>query len=113
MSFLGKKIIYFDMQVTPFVGQTTFEQQSTVGTPEESAFTYGFEITQYFFFSKNFAVRANYHNRYYKADVLNYQNGAIALTDRSTNEQMFLLGVTLFTDVPSWQDIKGVFSKKK
>lgn len=96
MSFMGKKIIYFDMQVTPFLGMTTYEQQSDVKTPEETAFTYGLDITQYFFFSKNFAVRANLHNRFYKADVLAYQGGAVARPNDMTNTSMFLMGLTYF-----------------
>lgn len=101
MSFLGKKIIYFDMQITPFIGMSSFEQQSQVKTPEESAFSYGFDITQYFFFSQNLAVRANLHNRFYTADVLAYTNGSVPAgevvrSNESTNTTMFLLGLTFF-----------------
>lgn len=96
MSFLGQKIIYFDMQVTPFIGIASYEQQSDVKTPEDSSFAYGIDITQYFFFSKNWAVRANLHNRFYKADVLAYSGGSVARKDDNTNTTMFLMGLTYF-----------------
>lgn len=102
MSFLGKKIIYFDMQITPFIGMTTYQQQSNVRTPEETAFTYGIDITQYFFFTKNLAVRANLHNRFYQADVLAYANGPgisagdVKRSGESTTTTMFLMGLTYF-----------------
>jgi outer membrane beta-barrel protein len=95
MSFLGRKIIYFDMQVTPVIGMSTYEQQSEVKTPEESSFSYGVDVTQFFFFSDNVAVRGTLHNRFYSADVLGYQSGAVTRTD-STTTTMFLVGLTYF-----------------
>lgn len=96
MSFLGKKIIYFDMQVTPFAGLATYEKQSVSQHPSDSSPTIGLDVTQYFFFSQNLAVRVNLHNRFYKADVLNYSTGAVANADSSTSTTVFLMGVTYF-----------------
>jgi outer membrane beta-barrel protein len=102
MSFLGQKIIYFDMQITPFVGMTSYEQQSEVKSPEQSEFAYGIDITQYFFFSKNMAVRAVLHNRFYKADVLAYTDGVginageVKRSGEATSSTMFLMGLTYF-----------------
>ncbi len=96
MSFLGKKIIYFDMQITPFIGMTEVEQQSTVRKPSKTSFTYGFDVTQYFFFSQHWAVRANLHNRFYSADVLDQTTGAVDRSDDQTNTTMFLMGITYF-----------------
>ncbi|MCB0351666.1 MAG: outer membrane beta-barrel domain-containing protein [Bdellovibrionales bacterium] len=102
MSFLGKKIIYFDMQVTPFLGIASYEQQSEVKNPVESSFAYGIDITQYFFFSKNWAVRANLHNRFYKSDVLAYKTvgsinaGDVKRSGEATTTTMFLMGLTYF-----------------
>ena len=96
MSFLGKKIIYFDMQFTPFLGISEYDQQTDDGDKSDSSLSYGFDITQYFFFSKNFAVRANYHNRFYNADVLNYSTGNVARKGESTNTSLFLFGLTYF-----------------
>lgn len=96
MSFLGKKIIYFDMQLTPVIGMTKYEQLSDVRTDEKSSFTYGFNLTQFFFFSNNLAVRADVQNRYYKAEVLNFSTGAVARKGDSADSQNFLLGITYF-----------------
>lgn len=96
MSFLGKKIIYFDMQVTPFVGLSTFEQQSESKHPTETAPTVGFDVTQYFFFSQHVAVRVNLHNRFFKQDVLGYTSGTVVRPDDSTSTTMFLMGLTYF-----------------
>ncbi|OFZ19018.1 MAG: hypothetical protein A2Z20_11605 [Bdellovibrionales bacterium RBG_16_40_8] len=99
MSFLGKKIIYFDMQVTPFIGITTYQQLSTVKSPEQTAFAYGLDITQYFFFSEHWAFRANLHNRFFKADVLAYtgaNEGKVIRSGESTKSTDFLLGFTYF-----------------
>jgi outer membrane beta-barrel protein len=99
MSFLGQKIIYFDMQVTPFLGVSTYEQKSTVKNPTETAFSYGYDVTQYFFFSNHVAVRANLHNRFYQADILSYSGvnaGKIRRSGESQNTTMFLMGITYF-----------------
>ncbi len=96
MSFLGKKIIYFDMQVTPFVGVAQYDQLSETKTSSDSSFAYGFDVTQYFFFSSHVAARINLHNRFYSADVLNYSTGRVARPDDATNTTIFLLGLTFF-----------------
>lgn len=96
MSFLGQKIIYFDMQFTPLLGMTSFEQQSDTISPKKSAFAYGVDVTQYFFFSKNFAVRVNLHNRFYKADILKYSDGTVHHKGQNTTTTMFLMGMTYF-----------------
>ncbi len=105
MSFLGKKIIYFDMQVTPFVGVETYEQleDQLQKDPTQNVFAYGFDIVQYFFFSKHFAIQADLQNRYYHENVVSYGNYPInsiqpGLTKRSdtANTTNFLMGVTYF-----------------
>lgn len=97
MSFLGKKIIYFDMQVTPHLGMSSYEQQNTFGngSTESGVFSYGLDVTQYFFFSKNLAVRANLHNRWYNEDIVYYKTDAPRRSD-TTNITNFLMGVTFF-----------------
>jgi len=95
MSFLGKKIIYFDMQFTPIIGMATYEQQSEVRTPEETAFAYGIDVTQYYFFSNKWAVRLDLHNRFYNSDVLGFKSG-VKTRSESTNTTMFFGGITYF-----------------
>ena len=102
MSFLGKKIIYFDMQFTPFIGVETYEQlvNDTMDNPQKNAFAYGFDVVQYFFFSKHFAVQADLQNRYFQQDIVSYGN-ALALpgtpkSSNTANTTNFLMGVTYF-----------------
>lgn len=97
MSFMGKKIIYFDMQFTPHIGISSYKQIADTGidAKEDSAFSYGLDVTQYFFFEKWFAVRINLHNRWYDEDIIAYQSGASRGSD-STNITNWLLGVTFF-----------------
>lgn len=97
MSFLGRKILYFDMQVTPWIGQASYEQVHDGGLNgrEQSSFAYGLDVTQYFFVHKNFALRLDYHNRWYKHDVLGYQTGSVVRSE-TANTTMFLLGFTYF-----------------
>lgn len=98
VSLLGKKIIYFDMQVTPHIGMSEYEQQvrpANGGNQIESAFTYGLDVTQYFFFSKKAAFRFDLHNRWYEEDVLGYTSGVKTNTN-SNHVLMIMLGFTYF-----------------
>lgn len=104
MSFMGKKIIYFDMAVSPTLGMTTYEQIKKNGNSSQSAFTYGLDITQYFFFSNHFAVRMDWKNQWYPQQVVKYQNsngppaqkeGDSAAT-KSIHDSILMLGVTFF-----------------
>ncbi len=102
MSFLGQKIIYFDMQITPLIGMANYSEVTNRGDRGQSSFAYGFDITQYFFFSNNFAVRANIHNHYYDQKIVSFGSTASpAGTSRRTDTAdttVFLLGVTYFFD---------------
>lgn len=96
MSFMGKKIIYFDMQITPTIGMTKYEQQTDDGSGKtESVFAYGVDVTQYFFFSQNFAVRLNLHNRWSSQEEVAFQNHN-SLGKDSYNDTNFVVGLTWF-----------------
>jgi len=96
MSVMGKKIIYFDMQITPTIGMGSYEQQQEDGKgKKETSFAYGVDITQYFFFSDKFALRFDLTNRWSKQDVVEYQTNAKARSDNE-NTTMFLFGLTYF-----------------
>lgn len=101
MSFMGKSIIYFDMIFTPVLGTTSYDQQTEVGTKSNSAFTYGLDISQLFFFSKHFAIRFDWVNRWYQQEVIRYRTGSggtigSKLKDENVNSTNLLLGVTYF-----------------
>jgi outer membrane beta-barrel protein len=101
MSFLGKKILYFDMAITPTIGITDYDQQSvTLGPKGQSAFTYGFDITQYYFFTSHFAFRIDLKNQWYNEDVIqSFSGSAPAGSSIKTNtdrEMIFLFGFTYY-----------------
>lgn len=101
MSFWGKKIIYFDMAFTPTIGFTNYDQSVEGGDKTKGAFTYGIDITQYFFFTNYFAIRADLKNNWYNADIARFRSsGGIATGDKvnsqTTQDTQFLLGVTFF-----------------
>lgn len=99
MSFMGSKILYFDMQITPWIGAATYSQVAAAATGkndnEETVFSYGIDITQYFFIHKNFALRFDFHNRFYEQDVLAFSSGTVARSE-SANTTLFLFGFTYF-----------------
>ncbi len=95
MSLMGRRILYFDMQVTPHIGQTTYEQRSNVGSFSQTAFTYGLDVTQYFFFSNNVALRMDLKNRWFSEDVIRYSNG-LPIDKRDSNTTLFMLGLSFF-----------------
>ncbi len=101
MSFWGKRIIYFDMAFTPTLGMTQYEQQIEGANKEKSALTYGIDVTQYFFFSRWFAIRADLKNNFYKQEVVKFRNTAPfskgqKVTDKNIQDTMFLLGAEFY-----------------
>jgi outer membrane beta-barrel protein len=98
MSFLGKKIIYFDMAVTPTLGFTQYDQQIEGGNKTKSSLTYGLDLTQYFFFTNYFAIRADVRNQWRKEEIVNYRGTLMGqkVNDKNIHDTMFLLGVTFF-----------------
>src|SRR5690606_39441233 len=57
MSWLGSRILYFDMASSPGLGVTTYDQQTDSGPKAATAPTPSFDVSQSIFFSKNFAFR--------------------------------------------------------
>lgn len=97
VSVLNKKIIYFDMSVSPGVGMTTYEQQLEEGNASKSAPTLTLDITQHYFLSKHFAFRADYKNRWYQEDIVSYRNNASRTTKTDLNHTgLLMFGVTLY-----------------
>ena len=100
MSFLGKKILYFDMAITPTIGMTHYQQRVVTGDQSQDAFTYGFDITQYYFFSSHWAFRFDYRNQWWNEKVVhNDTTGPGAGAPIKTNmdhEMIFLFGITYY-----------------
>lgn len=103
MSFMGKKIMYFDMAVTPTLGMTNYTQMVENDNRSKSSLTYGVDITQYFFFTNHFAIRADLKNQWYSEEVLKYRGSGGALgvkgdkvRDDMNHTTLFLLGLTFY-----------------
>ncbi|MCB0384955.1 MAG: outer membrane beta-barrel domain-containing protein [Bdellovibrionales bacterium] len=95
MSLLGQRIIYFDMAVTPVLGMMNYEQTTKNGNKNDSSFTYGVDITQYFFLSKHIAIRADLKNRWWTEEILHWTSGLKDKT-QTTNSTLFFIGVTYY-----------------
>jgi outer membrane beta-barrel protein len=102
MSLLGHRILYFDMAFTPTVGMTQYDQQTVNGPQHKSAFTYGIDITQYYFLYKWFAIRADLKNQWYSEEIVKYQQGSSTtptgakLRTESNHTSIFLIGFSFF-----------------
>lgn len=101
MSLIGKRILYFDMAFTPTIGMTQYKQQTADGGRDQSAFTYGIDVTQYLFLSKWFAIRADLKNQWYQEEIVKYyQSGTIPtgakLRDQTNHTSIFLIGFSFF-----------------
>lgn len=97
MSFLGYKILYYDLILSGQLGQTTYEQTvvSTQGpSPTESAITFGIGITQMFYLNKNFSIKLDFTNRWYNADVKDFSDVNVDLKSRLIHETQMSLGLT-------------------
>jgi outer membrane beta-barrel protein len=100
MSFWGTKIIYFDMAFTPTIGMTQYDQQIEGGNKTKSAFTYGLDVTQYFFFSRWFAVRADLKNQFSSQEFVKYRGTnppkGSKIEDKMVQDTMFMLGAAFY-----------------
>lgn len=95
MSFLEKKILYFDMGVSLGLGNMTYEQQGRLGTVNKSSFVYSAAVTQQLFLSKHFAVRLDFKNTYSKQNRVNWNNGE-KINGKNNNDTFLTFGVTIF-----------------
>lgn len=101
MSMMGKKILYFDMAFTPAIGIMEYDQITQNSKIAKSAMAYGFDVTQYFFLSRNFSLRLDLRNRWFKEDVAKYytsgglQEGQ-TFRNKSTYNMQLIFGLNYF-----------------
>lgn len=100
MSVLSKQIIYFDMAFSPTVGITNYKQSIITGDKSQSAFTYGIDVTQYFFFSRWVAIRADLKNNWHQEKIAKYYatGGGTGAPVKTTqvHDSLFLMGLVFF-----------------
>lgn len=103
MSFLGKRILYFDMAITPTIGYTKYDQILKGANASETALTYGIDITQYYFLERWFALRFDWKNEWYTQQVEKYENtGSPVIPEASSagskniHDSLLMFGVSFF-----------------
>jgi outer membrane beta-barrel protein len=74
MSLLNKKIFYFDLAITPLVGAMTYDQMMQNSQPQKTALAYGFDVSEYFFFSQHFAIRTSIRDLWCQEQTVKYNN---------------------------------------
>lgn len=107
VSVLGKKIIYFDMMITPTIGLVDYNNKlqitSGLGAQTDKAqqsFSYGFNISQHFFISKRITIRADIKNRWFNEKrtpwTVSDRNSGVSLGEVYNNTTTFTLGLQYF-----------------
>ncbi len=91
MSLLEKKILYFDMAISPSIGMTSYNKLTDFKDIPESALTFGLDVSQYFYLNKNWAIRADLKNNWYNEKRVTFKTGE-SISTQSNNTTMFLLG---------------------
>jgi len=102
VSLLSKKILYFDLSISPGIGVTEYEQFVVDGNQSDSALSYCLDITQHFFLSKNIALRFDFKNRWQKEKIKEYDaagigtvNGSVVSNDLVQSTYL-MFGLTYF-----------------
>ena len=82
MSFLERRILYYDMYISPGVQYVSYNQhlRDQVNTTEnlekeKSVLGFSLDVSQVLFLNRNFAFRLDFKNRWYKNDVLRHSTG--------------------------------------
>ena len=86
------------MAITPTIGMTEYSQildDAIGGNKSEQAFTYGLDVTQYFFINEWMAFRIDLSNRWYNEDILNYRTG-VKKRSNTNNTTDISLGATFY-----------------
>lgn len=72
MSFLGRKIVYFDLSFGLNVGLMNYDQQHQTEkfNESQSSVAYGFHVSQSFYLTKKWVIRADYKHRFYNQEIV-------------------------------------------
>ncbi|MBK9293028.1 MAG: outer membrane beta-barrel domain-containing protein [Oligoflexia bacterium] len=103
LSFLEKKILYFDMSVSPGIGVTTLSSShyttSTSFTPPaaktQTQVTLSLDVAQQVFLSEHWAIRLDLRNHFYQEKIYGSVSGS-ELNTKFTYSGTVMLGVTFF-----------------
>lgn len=102
MSFLDKRIIYFDMGVSFGVGQTTYSSMIQSGNKTGQAPLTMFNLYQHFFLREWIAIKVEYRNTWTMEERFRYKinpgepESARSLGQKSINDTSLMIGFTFF-----------------
>ncbi len=97
MSLMNTKILYFDMAFSPGFGVTQYEQQrNNAPSVGKSAPTFSLNVTQHFFLTNNFAIRGEFQNRWFNADVISYKTPYNSLRTEFSHDTNLVFGIDYF-----------------
>lgn len=104
MSFMDRKILYFDMQVAVGVGHMNYASKVVAddgGDIENSTMGYNIDVTQQLFFHENFAFRLDIKNKFtkqkkFKGNTSGVNPTATPLGEVNQQDTSILLGLTVF-----------------
>lgn len=97
-SVLNSKIVYFDFAIAPGIGLQEYVQQLDSGNIKKTAPALTLDITQQFFFSNHFAVRADYRHRFYQENIGRHSSslGSRLFHNESAHDQILTFGATFY-----------------
>lgn len=102
MSFLDKRIIYFDMGFSLGIGQTTYASMVNTGDRTQQGSLVQFGIYQHYFLREWVALKVEYRNTWTMEERFRYkmnpgeQESARSLGEKSINDTSLMIGFTFF-----------------
>jgi outer membrane beta-barrel protein len=101
VSLLNKKIVYFDMAISPGIGVVNYESQIDYFSEpniKQSSTALSLDVTQTFFVSRHVALRFDYKNKWFKEKILKAAtvNHGDQLETGTNNTTSLMFGLQLF-----------------
>ena len=97
MSLLEKKILYFDMAISPVLGMMELERVYYGRSRDSvSTFTYGIDVSQHFFIDQHWGIRADLKTRFYNEDHYRAASPYGLEGSRSITQQILMIGLTYY-----------------
>jgi outer membrane beta-barrel protein len=84
MSVMNWRIIYFDMSFGVGAGMQNYQQQMDTGNITRSTTAVAFDVAQQFYLTRNFALRIDLRNRWYRADTAWFNSNSAILAGSRT-----------------------------
>jgi outer membrane beta-barrel protein len=97
LSLLEKKILYFDMSVSPGLGITQLRSSSYTSATarDQSDITFSLDLAQQVFLTEHWAIRVDLKNHFYQEQIYGALSGS-QLNTKMTYTGEVMLGVTFF-----------------